>query len=184
MEISPFLHRKGAFMSVSKRGKPLGFTLIELLVVIAIIAILIALLVPAVQKVRQASVRTQCTNNLKQLGLGLHAFVDVNKKFPVEGWSSSPPPVGNKSWPTQILPFIEQQDAVPGNAIDDGSGTTIPTLLCPGRGGRTGGANDYCPFPTFREGKALSTAPRSTARPLTRQPTSRSWTPTTTMESP
>jgi len=107
-----------------------GFTLIELLVVIAIIAILIALLIPAVQRVRAAAARTQCTNNLKQLGLGILSFEDTNKKFPVEGLKSQ------ISWVKQILPYIEQHAADVGDMI--------PILLCPGRGARIGGMNDYC----------------------------------------
>lgn len=97
-----------------------GFTLIELLVVIAIIAILIALLLPAVQQAREAARRTQCKNNLKQIGLACHNYHDVYGQFPLNydgslpvinlatGASSGNNTQGATSWITALLPYIEQ----------------------------------------------------------------------------
>jgi prepilin-type N-terminal cleavage/methylation domain-containing protein len=89
-----------------------GFTLIELLVVIAIIAILIALLVPAVQKVRAAAARTQCTNNLKQIGLGMQSYHDVNKHLPPgvarHDEMDDGGPYAATYWSYFILPYIDQ----------------------------------------------------------------------------
>jgi prepilin-type N-terminal cleavage/methylation domain-containing protein/prepilin-type processing-associated H-X9-DG protein len=110
-----------------------GFTLIELLVVIAIIAILIGLLLPAVQKVRDASTRTQCVNNMKQLGIGMNAFMTNHGRFP-PGWvdSASTPQMfrdaasphnvfansgttgTNHSWPVFILPYLEAGNIAAG----------------------------------------------------------------------
>ena len=89
-----------------------GFTLIELLVVIAIIAVLIALLLPAVQQAREAARRTQCRNNLKQLGLALHNYQDVNSVFPMglsdSVWGNTEITGDGWAWGVALLPYIDQ----------------------------------------------------------------------------
>ena len=100
---------------MSSNRKRIGFTLVELLVVIAIIGILVGLLLPAVQAAREAARRMQCSNNLKQLGLAAHNYVDAHKTFP-SGFVSSLPDPGAPAateltvwtWGAFILPFIEQ----------------------------------------------------------------------------
>ena len=102
-------------LSRNPMRSPRGFTLIELLVVIAIIAVLIALLLPAVQQAREAARRTQCKNNLKQIGLALHNYHDVFRVFP-PGWiavdGTGTPSAHNGTsgvgWAVMILPYIEQ----------------------------------------------------------------------------
>ncbi|MEI6687541.1 MAG: DUF1559 domain-containing protein, partial [Planctomycetota bacterium] len=101
------------FSSPQRSSK--GFTLIELLVVIAIIAILIGLLLPAVQKVREAASRLKCQNNVKQLSIGFHAFHDAQRKLPA-GMSPGTVNYGDLyccwgTWQVAILPFIEQEAA-------------------------------------------------------------------------
>ncbi|HWG43642.1 MAG TPA: DUF1559 domain-containing protein [Gemmataceae bacterium] len=123
---------------VLRGGKRVGFTLIELLVVIAIIAILIGLLLPAVQKVREAAARSQCTNNLKQLGVACHNYASTyNNSFPpfYDGSTGSDVQVF-----VALLPFIEQQNVyntfgMPLNLQAAGTGVghraVIKTYSCP-----------------------------------------------------
>jgi prepilin-type N-terminal cleavage/methylation domain-containing protein/prepilin-type processing-associated H-X9-DG protein len=122
-----------------------GFTLIELLVVLAIVGILLGLLLPAVQKVREAAARMSCSNNLKQIGLAFHHHHDTLGYFPSGGWSATSPPtyvngvpaVGAKQgagWGFQILPYIEGDNVWKSGALV-AVGTPNKLLFCPARRG-------------------------------------------------
>src|SRR5262245_46082244 len=124
------------------RARSLGFTLIELLVVIAIIGILIGMLLPAVQKVREAAARSSCSNNLKQLGLAWHNFHETNGAFPAVSTA------GGRSFYRVLLPYIEQNVMVTSssgvitnvndaasfaNDVRYANAPPIKVFICPGR---------------------------------------------------
>ncbi len=133
-------HERNSIFITSSRG----FTLVELLVVIAVIGVLIGLLLPAVQQAREAARRTQCSNNLKQIGLALHNYLDSNRSFPPSlcirpGTTFS---TNNGSWSIhgRLLPYLEQGNAYERVRLDiawDAQLATgvptmrVPVYLCP-----------------------------------------------------
>jgi prepilin-type N-terminal cleavage/methylation domain-containing protein/prepilin-type processing-associated H-X9-DG protein len=151
------------FLNNKKRSVSSGFTLIELLVVIAIIAILMALLLPAVQQAREAARRTQCRNNLKQLGLALHNYEGSHHVFPpsciLNPYSDgtaygisfgdqsrvAPPGFG---WGVCLLPFLDQSPLYNAFNVNEpcwapvnarGAATPVQVFLCPSATGGSGG---------------------------------------------
>src|SRR5262245_9966539 len=122
---------------MSRTTRRPGFSLIELLVVIAVISILMGLLLPAVQKTREAAARTKCANNLKQIGLACHSYENAHRRFP-----PSRGPGETQSWMWLILPFLEQENLYnmwpPGTPIfllnnPAVLNSSVPQYYCPSR---------------------------------------------------
>jgi len=144
--------------ALSNRRRARGFTLIELLVVIAIIAVLIALLLPAVQQAREAARRTQCRNNMKQIGIAFHNYHDVYNTwmtFKMAVFATSSGPLVNaQGWSAGLLPYLDQANVynqyntkvVPWDASNLAAvKTVIPVFMCPTSPRGTGQINVNIP---------------------------------------
>jgi len=168
-------------MGTGRRIGRHGFTLVELLVVIAIIGILVALLLPAIQAARESARRSQCVNNLKNIGLGIHNFVDSKKVFPTGGQCYNPrvpfdtfggatatgkpfgPGKQGMAWSFQILPYLEES-AVYNLSTADMKQAVIGIYACPSR---RPPKTAYDPI----VGELFSTIDYAGAVPITRTPT-------------
>ena len=173
-------------MMRSRNQRWAAFTLIELLVVIAIIAILIALLLPAVQQAREAARRSQCKNNLKQLGLAIHNYHDNNKMFPANGDEYDPITGTANAWTAgnhrkgssivRMLPYFDQAPLyktinfngdVPAQLIPPR--LLIPAILCPtdpaGGVSQSNGAITVFNYATSIGAQSMSTSPPCAAYP-------------------
>jgi prepilin-type N-terminal cleavage/methylation domain-containing protein/prepilin-type processing-associated H-X9-DG protein len=143
------------FRSTVMRRRLSGFTLVELLVVIAIIGVLVALLLPAVQAAREAARRSSCSNNLKQIGIGLHNYHDTILSFP-PGWIDSPTANSEQwGWSALMLPYIEQgplhdrlgvtrgtleqRMATDSANVYPATRTVLKVFICPSDAGHNGG---------------------------------------------